>query len=126
MLVSMSWIASSAQTLELSDDTVHCYDRNDMRAIALRVIQATECDTITSILQSEIEFRDSVITWTEQLLINKTKEAELNKNMLEDSDTLVANLEEELRGEIKRHNRTKLKWYVSLVLTVIIMTAITR
>ena len=126
MLVSISWTASSAQTLRLESDTVHCYDRNDMRAIALRVIEATECDTVISIMKDEIAFRDSLIGYDQKLLINKTKESEMLKISLEDTEQVVANLEEELKTEVKHHNRTKLKWYVSLALTVIVMTLITK
>ena len=114
MLISISWIASSAQTLRLDSDTVHCYDREDMKAIALRVIEATECDTITSLLQEEIGVRDSIISAQHEVITAKDKEITLKQTMLEDSDQLAQNYQEELKNEIKKHNRTKIKWYVSL------------
>lgn len=126
MLISISWTASSAQTLRLDSDTVHCYDREDMKAIALRVIEATECDTITDLLQVEIGVRDSVISAQDQIISAKDSEINLHKTMLEDSDQLAKNYEEELKTEIKKHKRTKLKWYVTLALTVVVMTLITK
>jgi predicted nucleic acid-binding Zn ribbon protein len=126
MLLSISWTASSAQTLQLDSDTVHCYDRSEMRAIAMKVIEGTECDTVASILQEEIAVRDSVISAQEQIISAKNSEITLGKTLLEDSEQMVANLEEDFNTEIKHHKRTKIKWYVSLALTVIIMTLITK
>lgn len=126
MLVSLSWTASYAQTLELNNDTVHCYDRNDMKAIALRVIEATECDTITDILEAEIGVRDSVISAQDKIISAKDSEIGLHKTMLEDADQLAKNYEEELNLEIKKHKRTKVKWYVSLAAAIIVMTLITK
>lgn len=114
MLISISWTASSAQTLRLDSDTVHCYDREDMKAIALRVIEATECDTITALLQEEIGVRDSIMEAQHKQLQIKDSEITLLKTMLEDTETLYQNCNEELKNEIKKHNRTKIKWYVSL------------
>ncbi len=114
MLISISWTASSAQTLRLDSDTVHCYDREDMKAIALRVIEATECDTITALLQEEIGVRDSIMEAQYKQLQIKDSEITLLKTMLEDTETLYQNCNEELKNEIKKHNRTKIKWYVSL------------
>ena len=118
MLISISWTASSAQTLRLDSDTVHCYDREDMKAIALRVIEATECDTITSLLQEEIGVRDSIISAQHEIITAKDKEITLKQTMLEDSDQLAQNYQEELKNEIKKHNRTKIKWYVSLAVII--------
>jgi predicted nucleic acid-binding Zn ribbon protein len=97
-----------------------------MRAIAIRVIEATECDTITDILQEEIAVRDSVISAQEQIISAKNSEITLGKTMLEDSDQLAKNYEEELKSEVKRHKMTKIKWYVTVALTVIVMTLITK
>ena len=126
MLILISSTASYAQTLRLDSDTVHCYDRSEMRAIALRVIDATECDTITALLEEEIAVRDSVISAQDKIIAAKYAEVNLHKTMLEDSDQLAKNLEEDLRLEIKKHKRTKFKWYVSLAATVIVMTLITK
>lgn len=126
MLISISWTASSAQTLQLDSDTVHCYDRSEMRAIAMKVIEGTECDTVASILQEEIAVRDSVISAQEKIISAKDSEITLGKTLLEDSEQMVTNLEEEFKTEVKHHKRTKIKWYVSLALTVIIMTLITK
>lgn len=126
MLIFISSTASYAQTLRLDSDTVHCYDRSEMRAIALRVIDATECDTITSLLQEEIAVRDSVISAQDQIISAKDKEITLKQTMLEDSDQLAKNYEEELKLEIKNHRRTKVKWYVSLAAAIVVMTLITK
>ena len=126
MLIFISSTASYAQTLRLDSDTVHCYDREDMRAIALRVIEATECDTISDLLYGEISMRDSVISAQEQIISAKDKEITLRQTMLEDSDQLAKNYEEELKLEIKSHKRTKVKWYVSLAAAIIVMTLITK
>jgi len=126
MLIFISSTASYAQTLRLDSDTVHCYDRSEMRAIALRVIDATECDTISSLLQEEIAVRDSVISAQHQIISAKDSEITLGKTMLEDSDQLAKNYEEELKLEIKSHKRTKIKWYVSLAAAIIVMTLITK
>jgi hypothetical protein len=126
MLISISWTVSYAQTLKLDSDTVHCYDRSEMRAIALRVIDATECDTISSLLQEEIAMRDSVISAQQQVISAKDSEINLGKTMLDDSDQLAKNYEEELKLEIKSHRRTKVKWYVSLAAAIIVMTLITK
>jgi len=126
MLISISWTASSAQTLQLDSDTVHCYDRSEMRAIAMKAIEGTECDTVASILQEEIAVRDSVISAQEKIISAKDSEITLGKTLLEDSEQMVTNLEEEFKTEVKHHKRTKIKWYVSLALTVIIMTLITK
>lgn len=119
MLVWLSWTASYAQTLELSNDTVHCYDRNDMRAIAMRVIEATECDTIMALLQEEIAVRDSIIETQHKQLQLKDSEITLLNTMLDDTETLYQNCTEELKIEIKRHNKTKVKWYVSLAAVIV-------
>lgn len=126
MLIFISSTASYAQTLRLDSDTVHCYDRSEMRAIALRVIDATECDTISSLLQEEIAVRDSVISAQDKIIASKYAEVNLHKTMLEDSDQLAKNYEEELKLEIKSHKRTKVKWYVSLAAAIIVMTLITK
>jgi len=85
-----------------------------MKAIALRVIEATECDTITALLQEEIGVRDSIMEAQHKQLQIKDSEITLLKTMLEDTETLYQNCNEELKNEIKKHNRTKIKWYVSL------------
>lgn len=126
MLVSFSWTASSGQTLQLGSDTVHCYNKSELQAIATRVIQATECDTIVSMLEMEVTLRDSIIEWSDGIAITKTKEAELYKSMLEDSKEMVKDLEVNLDDEIRAHKRTKIKWYVSLGLTILVMTLITK
>jgi predicted nucleic acid-binding Zn ribbon protein len=97
-----------------------------MRAIAMKVIEGTECDTIISILHEEIAVRDSLISAQDKIISAKDSEITLGKTMLEDSDQMVANLEEDFGTEVKKHKRTKIKWYVSLALTVIIMTLITK
>ena len=125
MLISISWTASSAQTLRLDSDTVHCYDRSEMRAIAIKVIEGTECDTIANILQEEIAVRDSVISAQEKVISSKDKEITLGKTMLEDSDQLAKNFEEELKSEVKKHRGTKLKMYLYIaasILTLILAT----
>lgn len=126
MLVWLSWTASYAQTLELSNDTVHCYDRNDMRAIALRVIEATECDTITSILQEEIGVRDSIISAQHEVITAKDKEITLKQTMLEDSDQLAENYKEELENEAKHHKGTKVKFYLYIAASILGMLLLTR
>lgn len=118
MLTWLSWTASYAQTLELSDDTVHCYDRNDMRAIAMRVIEATECDTIISIMQEEIAVRDSILETQHKQLQLKDSEITLLKTMLDDTETLYQNCTEELKTEARKHKATKIKWYVSLAAVI--------
>ena len=126
MLVLFSWTASSGQTLQLGSDTVHCYNKQEMQAIATRVIEATECDTVVSILEVEVAFRDSVIEWTNGLVTAKAKEAELYKSMLDDSKEMVKDLEVNLDNEIRDHKNTKVKWFASVLVTVFIMTFITR
>ena len=126
MLVWLSWTALYAQTLELSNDTVHCYDRNDMRAIALRVIEATECDTITSILQEEIGVRDSIISAQHEVITAKDKEITLKQTMLEDSDQLAQNYQEELKNEAKHHRGTKVKFYLYIAASVLALILFTR
>lgn len=126
MLVWLSWTASYAQTLELSDDTVHCYDRNDMRAIAMRVIEATECDTITAILQEEIGVRDSIISAQHEVITAKDKEITLKQTMLEDSDQLAQNYQEELKNEVKHHRGTKVKFYLYIAASVLALILFTR
>ena len=126
MLVWLSWTASYAQTLELSNDTVHCYDRNDMRAIALRVIEATECDTITSLLQEEIGVRDSIISAQHEVITAKDKEITLKQTMLEDSDQLAQNYQEELKNEAKHHRGTKVKFYLYIAASVLALILFTR
>lgn len=126
MLISISWTASSAQTLRLDSDTVHCYDRSEMRAIAMKVIEGTECDTIASLLQEEIGVRDSVISAQEKVISAKDKEITLGKTMLEDSDQLAKNFEEELKSEVKKHRGTKLKMYLYIAASILALTLITR
>lgn len=126
MLISISWTASSAQTLRLDSDTVHCYDRSEMRAIAMKVIEGTECDTIASILQEEIGVRDSVISAQEKVISAKDSEIKLGKTMLEDSDQLAKNYEEELKNEVKHHKGTKVKFYLYIAASVLAMILLTR
>ena len=126
MLISISWTASSAQTLKLDSDTVHCYDRNDMRAIALRVIEATECDTITSLLQEEIGVRDSIISAQHDLISAKDKEITLKQTMLEDTEQLAQNYQEELKNEAKHHRATKVKFYLYIAASILGMLLLTR
>ncbi len=126
MLISISWTASSAQTLELSRDTVHCYDRSDMRAIALRVIEATECDTITSLLQEEIAIRDSVMDAQQDIITNKDKEITLKETLLEDTEQLAQNYQEELKNEARHHRGTKIKFYLYIAASVLTMVLLTR
>lgn len=126
MLIFISSTASYAQTLRLDSDTVHCYDREDMRSIALRVIEATECDTVIDFMRMEIAYRDSIISASSKINKNLKSELELTNTRLEDTEQLAKNFEEELAAEAKKHKGTKFKWYVSLAATVIIMTLITK
>ena len=126
MLISISWTASSAQTLRLDSDTVHCYDRSEMRAIAMKVIEGTECDTIVSILQEEIAVRDSVMSAQEDIISAKDSEIKLGKTMLEDSDQLAKNYEEELKTEAKHHRATKIKFYLYIAASILALTLLTR
>ena len=121
MLTWLSLTASYAQTLELSDDTVHCYDRNDMRAIAMRVIEATECDTISSMLQEEIALRDSIIHIKDLKIGSLKNEIEVRKSMLEEYDEAVSNCEYNLSLEQLNHKRTKRNWKIGYILTVAFM-----
>ena len=126
MLIFISSTASYAQTLRLDSDTVHCYDREDMRAIAMRVIEATECDTIIEFMKLEIAYRDSVIELKSKLNANLKSELQLTNTKLEDTEQLAKNFEEELATEAKKHKGTKRKWYLSLAATIIVMTLITK
>lgn len=126
MLIFISSTASYAQTLRLDSDTVHCYDREDMRAIALRVIEATECDTITSLLQEEIGIRDSVISAQHELITAKDKEITLKQTMLEDTEQLAQNYQEELKNEAKHHRATKVKFYLYIAASILGMLLLTR
>ena len=126
MLIFISSTASYAQTLRLDSDTVHCYDREDMRAIAMRVIEATECDTIIDFMKLEIAYRDSVIELKSKLNANLKSELQLTNTKLEDTEQLAKNFEEELATEAKKHKGTKRKWYLSLAATIIVMTLITK
>lgn len=126
MLISISWTASSAQTLRLDSDTVHCYDRSDMRAIALRVIEATECDTITSLLQEEIAIRDSVMDAQHKVITTKEKELTLTQTMLEDTEQLAQNYQEELKNEAKHHRGTKIKFYLYIAASVLAVLFLTK
>lgn len=126
MLISISWTASSAQTLRLDSDTVHCYDRSEMRAIAIKVIEGTECDTIASILQEEIGVRDSVISAQDKIISTKDSEIKLGKTMLEDSDQLAKNYEEELKNEAKHHKGTKIKFYLYIAASILAMILVTK
>lgn len=126
MLISVSWTVSSAQTLRLDSDTVHCYDREDMKAIALRVIEATECDTITSLLQEEIAIRDSVMDAQQKVITTKEKELTLKQTMLEDTEQLAQNYQEELKNEAKHHKATKVKFYLYIAASVLAVLFLTR
>lgn len=126
MLLWLSWTASSAQTLQLSSDTVHCYDRNDMKAIALRVIEATECDTMIAIYKQEIVYKDSIIDLTIKISENYRSKLRLTEGMLEESDQLAKNYEEELKLESRRHKGTKRKWFISTVAIVAGMILLTK
>ena len=126
MLIFISSTASYAQTLRLDSDTVHCYDREDMRAIAMRVIEATECDTIIDFMKMEMSIRDSIINIKSKINANLKSELQLTNTKLEDTEQLAKNFEEELATEAKKHKGTKRKWYLSLAATVIIMTLITK
>lgn len=121
MLTWLSWTASYAQTLEISNDTVHCYDRNDMRAIALRVIEATECDTISSMLEAEIILRDSIIRVKDFKIASLKSEIEIRKSMLEEYEDALANCKYNLSMEQIRHKRTKRNWKITYILTVAFM-----
>jgi len=97
-----------------------------MRAIAMKVIEGTECDTIASILQEEIGVRDSVISAQEKVISAKDSEIKLGKTMLEDSDQLAKNYEEELKNEVKHHKGTKVKFYLYIAASVLGMILLTR
>jgi hypothetical protein len=97
-----------------------------MRAIALRVIEATECDTITSLLQEEIGVRDSIISAQHGLITAKDKEITLKETLLEDTEQLAQNYQEELKNEAKHHRGTKIKFYLYIAASVLAMVLLTR
>jgi hypothetical protein len=92
----------------------------------MKVIEGTECDTIASLLKEEIAVRDSVISAQHKVISAKDSEIQLGKTMLEDSDQVVANLEEELKSEAKKHRGTKIKFYLYIAASILVMTLITR
>jgi len=62
----------------------------------------------------------------EDIISAKDSEIKLGKTMLEDSDQLAKNYEEELKNEAKHHRATKIKFYLYIAASIIALTLITR
>jgi hypothetical protein len=94
----------------LKGDTVQCYTIEELKIIASRVVDASECDTLLALSNLEIIYKDSLIISKEKQAWNFKQEATLNKTMLDDTMVIVEDLQEALKLEVRAHKRTRIKF----------------
>lgn len=106
----MSLTVSYAQTG--STDTVTCYNNDELRRIANKVVYANECQRILTIADEQLSLRDSTITLLESTIIYKDSLIFTQDSILLIKDTIITVKEKDLDvmiDEIKKVNK-KLKW----------------
>ena len=102
LLVTLNWTALLGQTGKT--DTVTCYTNSELRKIAIRMVQASEYDTLLDLSNQEIvkateiiinqeqqianldtliEHQDSIIAGYDSVLVIQTKNIEVLRNYSE-------------------------------------------
>lgn len=119
LLVISSWIPSYAQT---GKDTLTCYNNQELQQIATRVVRANECDTLLSVCEKQMAFKDSAITMYEKhraakdIVINEQKNIILLKeDIITGKDTEIAGLREAWDSEKNKLKWTRVGWAATTV-----------
>jgi hypothetical protein len=102
---------------------VVCYTLQEARGIAIRIVEADECDTVLIVYQQVIDEQDSIITALRTKLANKNKELELKNTMLTDQMDITDNLfaEQEIMHKAFRQNRRETRVLMGGVAAVVVI-----
>jgi hypothetical protein len=94
-------IRLSGQT---SDSSI-CYDKPILQKIALRLIEANECDTLLSICEQTSVVKDSLIAGQTRIINNQDSQIKLEEEInVRYTQQILA-----LENDLKKANR-KIKW----------------
>ena len=96
----------------MKGDTVQCYTLDELKIIASRIVDAAECDTMLSLTNIELMYKDSMLVNMDNQMYNIRQISSANKNLYDDSLVIIEDLEEALELEIKAHKRTRIKFSI--------------
>jgi hypothetical protein len=93
-------------------DTVTCYNNQELKRIANKVVYANECSKILNIADEQLSLKDSVIGQLESSILYKDSLIFTMDSIIFLKDTIITVKEKDLNvmiEEIKKVNK-KLKW----------------
>lgn len=116
MLISMNLTALYAQTSKdsIKFEPTKSYNKDELKKIAEKVVQANECDSLYKLSQKQLEEKDTIISTQNELLnvkdsiiSNQQGINQANISIIQGKDQEIA----DLRLNIKKLNRKK-KWMI--------------
>lgn len=111
-MLTLSVIATLTVSYAQTGDSLTCYNNQELKRIATSVVYAAECDSLLSVSETQLAYKDSVINNLEMSLDLKDSALYECGEKSDIQDELIENLENEIdqRNKTIVKQKRKLKW----------------
>jgi len=108
MLLINSLTVLYAQT----GDTLTCFNNQELKSIASKLIYAKECDTVKTLLEQKVTLKDSIITSLDKAIVSKDLLIMNKQSILVMKDKIINKREQDIKLLIDQATKTKkkIKW----------------
>jgi hypothetical protein len=93
-------------------DTLTCFNNQELKNIATKLIYAKECDTVKTLLEQKVTLKDSIITSLDKAIVSKDLLIMNKQSILVMKDTIIKKREQDIKLLIDQATKTKnkIKW----------------
>ena len=109
-----------------NSDTVTCFNNDELKQIATKLVYAKECDTIKNILQQKVIVKDSIIFSLHEALLIKETLINNNESIIHLKNNIIHKREQDmglLIKEINKCNKHKKGMKIGFIATAVTLTA---
>lgn len=116
LLTLLSWIPLLGQT---GNDTIQCYNQEELRQIASALINRTECHEELSLCEEQVNGLETIVSNQDAIISNKQDIIDSQQLVIETKKAQITVLEEQKATEQRKHFWTKIKYgFTSAILAV--------
>jgi hypothetical protein len=103
LLLLTNWIVLYGQTgINDNGDTIVCYTTNEVRKIAIKLVETNKCNEILRATEVEVNLQKEIIKYCEQMVINLDTVVVKKEKIINNHQLHIGNLEKELIKEKRR------------------------
>lgn len=114
LLILLNWIPLLGQ---IGNDTIQCYNQEELRKIASALITGNECRELLPICEKQIITLEEIVFDQEFIIKNKQETIDSQQLVIETKKAKITALEEQFSTEKRKHLWTKIKYgFTSVIL----------